>query len=100
MRDPDAERELSGYRTQAFAVDPEPSFRLLAGYLVELPNERHDGVLRLEPYQFRTGAPRLRPCEVSEQPVRTVIPNGGTRESALLGKWEALSQQRKCVPRP
>jgi hypothetical protein len=99
LRDRDTGRELRGYRTQDFAVDSEPAFRLLAGYLVELPNERHDGIMRLEPYQFRTGAPRLRPCEISKRPVRTVIPNGGGRESALLKKWEQISKERKCVPR-
>jgi hypothetical protein len=100
LRDRDSGHELSGYRAQDFAVDSEPVFRLLAGYLIAYPNERHDGIMRLEPYQFRTGAPRLNPCQISERQVLAVIPNGGSRENALLDRWAEVSAERRCVPQP
>jgi hypothetical protein len=67
---------------------------------VEPPNDRHDGVLQLQAYQFRTGAPRLNPCEISEQEILATVPNSGTRAAAVANTWEEVSRGRNCDPSP
>lgn len=96
FRDSDSGIRLRGYRVQAFYVDADPALRLVTGHLVELPNDRHDGVLVLQAYQFRTGAPRLEPCQISEREILATVPNAGTRSAALAATWEEVSRGRNC----
>jgi hypothetical protein len=98
LRDPEEEIELSGYRVQDFFVDREPALRLVTGHLVELATERHGGILQLQAYQFRSGAPRLNPCEISDREIFATVPTGGTRSGAIERKWEAVSRDRNCEP--
>ena len=97
FRDSESGVALRGYRVQAFYVETEPALRLITGHLVEPRNDRHDGVLQLQAYQFRTGAPRLNPCEISEREILATVPSGGTRSAALERTWEEESRGRNCV---
>jgi hypothetical protein len=101
LRDIEGGRSLAGYRSQDFAVTPNPA-RLVSAYVADIDEERQERLVELQPHTFdRTGGmPAIRRCRlVDGGNVVTDVPSARRRSlhTATLERWLKLSKDRFCV---